>query len=203
MHKEILNKNQLQLLPLIQNFKDKYYLAGGTAIALYLGHRESIDYDLFTNEPINHDEIKRIIRNKHQIQSVLVENSNELTLVVDLVKITFLNYPFNIKHSNIFDNHITIPSLDTLMAMKSYALGRRAKWKDYVDVYFYLQNNNLEKLVETTKQIFDKEFNEKLFREQLAYFDDIDYTENVMYLLPNHPTDNEIKDYLQKIALEK
>jgi len=203
MHKEILNKNQLQLLPLIQNFKDEYYLAGGTAIALYLGHRESIDYDLFTNKSINHDEIKRIIRNKHEIQSVLVENSNELTLVIDLVKITFLSYPFNINHSNIFDNHITVPSLDTLMAMKSYALGRRAKWKDYVDVYFYLQNNNLEKLVETTKQIFDKEFNEKLFREQLAYFDDIDYTENVMYLLSNHPTDNEIKNYLQKIALEK
>lgn len=202
MHKEILNQNQIQLLPLIQNFKAKYYLVGGTAIALYLGHRESIDFDLFTHEIINHDEIKRIIRNNLQIQSVLVENSNELTLVVNQVKMTFLSYPFNIKHPSIFDNYIMLPSLDTLIAMKSYALGRRAKWKDYVDIYFYLRNNSFATLVKTTQQIFDKEFNEKLFREQLAYFDDIDYTESVMYLKLDHPTDNQIKDYLQKVALE-
>ena len=52
-HKEILNNNQTELLPLIGEFKREYYLVGGTAIALYLGHRRSIDYDLFKFSPLN------------------------------------------------------------------------------------------------------------------------------------------------------
>lgn len=47
MHKEILNKDQLDLLPLVKLFKSEFYLVGETAIALHLGHRRSIDFDLF------------------------------------------------------------------------------------------------------------------------------------------------------------
>jgi len=47
MFKNILNKNQLELLPLINEFNREFYLVGGTAIALHLGHRQSIDFELF------------------------------------------------------------------------------------------------------------------------------------------------------------
>lgn len=47
LHPEILNNAQQELLPLVGKFGREYYLVGGTAIALYLGHRRSIDYDLF------------------------------------------------------------------------------------------------------------------------------------------------------------
>lgn len=55
----ILNKNQKDLLPLIKQHLSDYYLVGGTAIALYLGHRESIDFDLFT------------YKNKNQLKTML------------------------------------------------------------------------------------------------------------------------------------
>jgi hypothetical protein len=48
MHLEILTDKQKELLPLISQFKRNFYLVGGTAIALHLGHRESIDFDLFS-----------------------------------------------------------------------------------------------------------------------------------------------------------
>lgn len=201
MHKEILDKKQSELLNLIRKFKDEYYLVGGTAIALHLGHRKSIDFDLFTNTQINHDKIRKTIRENNIIDSVFVENSDELTLSVDQVKITFLSYPFAVVAQDKFEDYISLPSLDTLIAMKSYAIGRRAKFKDYVDIYFYLQNHDFAKLIETAKKIFDKEFNEKLFREQLAYFEDIDYSENVFYLINDCPTENQIKDFLRNIAL--
>jgi hypothetical protein len=51
MHPEILTKNQSALLPYLKDFNRKFYLVGGTAIALYLGHRHSIDYDLFCEKP--------------------------------------------------------------------------------------------------------------------------------------------------------
>jgi hypothetical protein len=47
MHKEILSENQLDLIPLVRQFIREYYLVGGTAIALHIGHRRSIDFDLF------------------------------------------------------------------------------------------------------------------------------------------------------------
>ena len=54
MHSEILNDRQRELLPLMAQFHREYYLVGGTAIALYLGHRRSIDFDLFKPGSINH-----------------------------------------------------------------------------------------------------------------------------------------------------
>ena len=48
MHREILTKEQVDLLPLINKFSEDFGLVGGTAIALHIGHRESIDLDLFT-----------------------------------------------------------------------------------------------------------------------------------------------------------
>ena len=54
MHSEILNDRQTELLPLMAQFRREYYLVGGTAIALYLGHRRSIDFDLFKPSTINH-----------------------------------------------------------------------------------------------------------------------------------------------------
>ena len=51
MHREILDENQLNLLPLLKNFKREFYLVGGTAIALHIGHRASIDFDLFKKSP--------------------------------------------------------------------------------------------------------------------------------------------------------
>jgi len=63
MHKEILTKEQTDLLPLLKLFSKEYYLAGGTAIALYIGHRRSIDFDLFTDKPIKRKNIRNNIEN--------------------------------------------------------------------------------------------------------------------------------------------
>ena len=53
MHDEILNADQLKLLPLMAQFRREYYLVGGTAIALHIGHRRSVDFDLFKMSAIN------------------------------------------------------------------------------------------------------------------------------------------------------
>ena len=52
MHPEILNEQQMQLLPLLSKFKKEFYMVGGSAIALHIGHRLSIDFDLFKNGTI-------------------------------------------------------------------------------------------------------------------------------------------------------
>ena len=57
MHKEILTEVQNELLPMVKSFQKKFTLVGGTAIALHIGHRESLDFDLFSREPFRNYEI--------------------------------------------------------------------------------------------------------------------------------------------------
>jgi hypothetical protein len=202
MHKEILSEEQLKILPLIKNFSSDFGLVGGTAIALQIGHRSSIDFDLFTRSTLNHDRIRKEIRDFYEIKSILVEEPNELTLVVEGVKITFLNYPFEINYSVGFEDVIKMPDVLTLSAMKAFALGKRAKWKDYVDLFFILKIYGISEIVNKTKSMFGSEFNERLFREQLSYFDDIDYTEKIDYVVENYVSDDEIKRFLSDTSLQ-
>jgi hypothetical protein len=58
MHIQIFNQNQTKLLPLVRQFKKEFYLVGGTAIALHIGHRRSIDFDLFAFAKLNKARIK-------------------------------------------------------------------------------------------------------------------------------------------------
>jgi len=90
-----------------------------------------------------------------------------------------------------------MPDLLTLAAMKAFALGRRAKWKDYVDLYFILKSHYTTKdIYKRATELFGEMFSERQFKMQLGYFSGIDYREEVTYLIPNPPTDDEIKNFL-------
>jgi len=203
MHKEILNQNQIDLLPLISSFKREYYLVGGTAIALYLGHRRSIDFDLFKYSTINHTKNLEKIKNFQFPYSIKRRVTEQMNIDIQDVKVTFFQYPFDIQAKMMFENIIKLPSLLDLAAMKSYALGRRAKWKDYVDLYFLLTNGfSIEEISQRANEIFGDLFSEKLFRTQLTYFEDINYTEEIEYIIPNPPTEKEVKEELIRMATD-
>jgi len=114
-----------------------------------------------------------------------------------------MTYPFKFNLDVSYKDIIRMPDLLTLAAIKSYALGRRAKWKDYVDLYFIFKRHSFEKVIERAQEIFGKEFNEKLFREELAYFDDIDYTEEVDYIGDFKIENETIKERLNEISLQR
>ena len=200
-HKEILNDKQIDLLPLIGEFKREYYLVGGTAIALYLGHRRSIDYDLFKFSALNRKKNLDKIQS-HDYKPIITWNAaDQMNLIVNEVKLTFFQYPFQIKADNVFDGIIRIPDLLDLAAMKAYALGRRSKWKDYVDLYFLTYEKfSLNEISTRASLIYGDLFSDKLFRSQLSYFEDIDFSEEVDYLIPSPPTEKEIKDRLVSIS---
>jgi hypothetical protein len=115
---------------------------------------------------------------------------------------TFFNYPYPIEHPVKVKNVISIPDLITLAGMKAFALGRRAKWKDYVDLYFILKDHfTIEEISHKAKTIFGTIYNEKLFREQLAFHKDIDFSEPVEYIASS-VSEEEIKEYLIKKAID-
>lgn len=201
MHKEILTKEQIDLLPIVKQFSSDYYLVGGTAIALYLGHRRSIDFDLFTDKSFDNTKVIRKIRRSTAITRILTDEPDQLTIIMTGVKMTLFNFPFKINHSEKFEKTITLPSLLTLAAMKAFTLGRRPKWKDYIDLFFILQQYSIEQIVYEAKQVFAKEFNERLFRSQLVYFNDINYVEEVEFMPGFEVEDKEVKETLTEVSL--
>jgi len=201
-HTEILTENQKKLLPLIKDFSKNYFLVGGTAIALHIGHRYSIDFDLFTNKTVYPAVIKKkIYGKKYKIEKHLYEEEGQAHYIIGGVKITFYSYPYILKNFTKFSDIIRIPDLLTLSAMKVFAISERNKWKDYVDLYYIFREHfTVEQVIEKTKDQFS-EYNERLFFEQLAYFDDIDYSEKVEYT-GKEPSTKEIKNFLKSLSLK-
>jgi len=203
MHKEILDQNQIELLELVSKFSKKFGLVGGTAIALQIGHRKSIDFDLFAQETFQNSEIRKKINKKNfKIERIFLDEKDQFSFLLKSVQFTFLKFPFTIEFRKEFKN-IRMPDLLTLAAMKAYALGRRAKWKDYVDLYFIMRDfYSLKEISKKAMKIFENEFNEKIFREQISYFSDIDYSEKIIFMNDFNISEKEIKQSLKKMAVK-
>jgi hypothetical protein len=135
--------------------------------------------------------------------NILYEDIEQMHFLLNEVKITFFNYPYPVKHDEMVKRYISMPSLLALSAMKAIALGRRTKWKDYVDLYFILKDYySINDITKEAKQIFGDLFSEKLFREQMAFHEDIDYNEPVEYLPGFNVAENDLKDFLINKSLE-
>ncbi|NBP55643.1 hypothetical protein EBU71_03710 [bacterium] len=203
LYLDILFSEQKDILPDIQHISQDFLLVGGTAIALHLGHRQSIDFDFFIDQEFGMDSLKNKLRKNLTFDKILIDKDNEFTFISKGVKITYLYYPFPIRDNLAqAEYRLQLPDLITLLAMKIYALSRRSKWKDYVDIYFGLKHFTLDAIISKAKTIFGNELNEKIIRTQLAYFKDIDYTEEVIYMPRYDISKDIIQKHLTKISLD-
>lgn len=205
-HREILATGQVDLLPVLKLFAKDFGLVGGTAIALHIGHRESIDFDLFSKEPdtdFNIPALKRRFKRYAGIDTIIRDKESEFTFNARGVQVTFYHFEYKIPYTEQFDAYIAMPSLLTLAAMKAFALGQRAKWKDYVDMYFIMRDfHSLGEIVQHAEKLFGGEFNQKLLRTQLSYFEDIDYSEEIIYKNEFSTDDEVIKKALIEFSLQ-
>ncbi len=203
MHLNILNKQQLELFPFIEKYFKQYYLVGGTAIAFHIGHRASIDFDLFTAQKINATAIKNNVLKTGFQSHIIVQKTDQIHFILNGVKLTYFEFPFRIDAPVFYKNTFKIPSLLTLAAMKAFALGGRGKWKDYVDLYFIIKDHHsILEICAHAKIIFTDVFNPVLFIKQLTYFDDISFEEQVEFM-PGFEVDEQVvKDFLIDVALK-
>lgn len=202
MYLNILSDEQKILFPFLKQFRREFVLVGGTAIALQIGHRKSIDFDLFKQTSINKKKIKEKVYSWNYPKQLIFEDSESIHYLVNDVKITFFQYRFAIKPAIDIESIIKMPDLLTLAAMKFYAMGRRAKWKDYVDIYFLLKNYfTISEVSQKASEIFADAYSEKLFRQQIVYFEDIDYSEAVEWI-DTPVEENFIKEQLKELSLK-
>jgi hypothetical protein len=179
MHPEVLTRPAAALFPSLSRFPG-FYLAGGTALALQIGHRLSVDFDLFSDDEIDQALLQRVRRVFAEADiTVLVNNADELTMLVNGVKISFLTYPFPVREPLAFYEGVRLLSVPEIAATKAYTIGRRGAFKDYVDLYFVIAEKHtaLAGIIADAEHKFGTDFNSRLFLEQLVYLADLDDAE--------------------------
>ncbi len=198
---KVLSVKARELFLKLSNFKDNFYLAGGTGLALQIGHRVSVDFDLFSDSPIKKTLLQKIEGIfKDSSLEIRVNNSRELTVIIDGVKFTFLHYPFCTILPLVKLDPIPLLSIKETIAGKAYTIGRRGELKDYIDVYICLKDGHvtLHEIVDLATKKFSGVFDPRLFLEQLVYLDDVTEVDITM-VSGTSPSKKELFEYFSRI----
>lgn len=185
----------------IPQFANDFVLAGGTAIMLQLDHRKSFDFDLFSQKPLQDGLIRKCKEIFGKDIDVQTDTSDLLLFTTaDGIKVGFVYYPYPPQHKLVEDGPINLFSLRDLAGDKARTVGRRATWRDYVDLFFFLKWEmlGLEEMINEAEARFEGEFNDKLFLGQLSYFEDFKITPTEF--LQEEYSPQEIQEFLIKEA---
>ena len=171
LHAETVEPSTLDLLKRLQRLPDltNTRLVGGTALALHLGHRKSVDLDLFGSfDPIM--SYRKLLADAgYSVEGV--ENGTVQSLRVDNVKVDLVNYPYPWMDDATEEGDIRLAGLKDIAAMKLSAVANRGRKKDFIDVARLLDLFTLDEMLAFYKSKFS--VSEVSFPLRgLMYFDD-------------------------------
>lgn len=175
MHDEVLTKTAAEIMPRFAKFKE-FYLVGGTALALQIGHRRSIDFDFFSDKPLPARLLERAKRSvSPDAVSVTYRSAEQLNVSVRGIKATFLFFDYPVVKPLLPYKGLSIASVHEIAAMKAFSIGKRLSFKDYVDWYFLLKEHHVEikEVIAIAQKKFGGDFNDRLFLGQLVSLSDV------------------------------
>lgn len=170
-----INTTLINLCQAIQSVPEMQYfaLAGGTALALQLKHRKSIDLDFFSTQPFPTDKINDILIQKFGFQTDYVEN-NTLRGSVKNIKIDIISHQYRLIQPFEITSGIRHYSIADLAAMKLNAIAHNGtRIKDYIDIYFILKKYSLSDLINWYIEKYNQE-NYLHVLKSLVFFDDVE-----------------------------
>jgi predicted nucleotidyltransferase component of viral defense system len=153
---------------------ENYFLVGGTALSLQLGHRISDDIDLFTRADINKEEIFDFLNSNYagryqvnNIQNIILQ------IAIDEIKVDFVKHNYNLIEEVRTEDGINYLGKKDISAMKLMAVANRGdQAKDFVDIYYLLQEISLNEMFDYYKQKYNQNDISSIKRS-LVYFDDV------------------------------
>ncbi len=171
LYPEILNQNQLDIIDELDfDRKNKIYLAGGTALALYLNHRTSVDLDFYTEREIDNNEVLVKLQNTFDNLVVNLHQKNTLLLTIINTDTSLFYYPYGLIGKTETYKKIEIASIEDVAAMKVGALVQRGKRRDFVDLFYLLQKFSLDEILKFTLKKFPG-YQEMLVLRALIFFE--------------------------------
>jgi hypothetical protein len=184
----VLNEAQKTLLPALGRFAadNGFSLGGGTAVALYLGHRSSIDFDWFLTGPLEDSlGLAEQARSRGLSIASLQIAPGTLHAVIQNVRVSFFQYLYPcLEEPTVWPEYgIKVASLDDLSCMKLAAIAQRGSRKDFIDLYFIaLRHKPLQTLFDLYRRKYAIDDITHLLLG-LAYFDDADEEPSPLLLL--------------------
>lgn len=137
MHYETVTEKMREVAKRVsQSIDNGFYLAGGTALALQIGHRTSIDLDYFSPQPIDTEKLKNQFFEIFEVGSVdiLFEEKNTLWCIIDGVKVSFIMRKDTLLKPTTTTDEFTVASIEDITVMKLSAICSREEFKDYFDL---------------------------------------------------------------------
>ena len=199
MNYEVLDEKRKEVLPVLKSFKTRFYLAGGTALALYLGHRKSIDFDFFTQEIFSEQKLIEELEGLFVTEGVSIlqlEKGTVTVLVGGDVKVSFFYYPYILLDPCKEEVYLHVAAIRDIACMKLSAICSRATNKDYVDLYYLLKKCTLSELLDAVTLKFPA-LDHAVILKSLTYFDDIQQDPLIMMDTFN-PSFKEVQNSLRE-----
>lgn len=196
LHYQTIEPATLELLKKLQAIPEfcDLRLVGGTSLALQIGHRTSIDLDLFGPLDMQPEEIVDTIRSLGAVS--ILKNARSIHIfMVDNIKVDIVNYSYPWLSPLIKTDNLRLASLEDICAMKLAAITGRGTRKDFIDVHFLLRYFTLEEMFSFYQQKY-ADGSPFMVIKSLTYFDDAEAEpEPLMFEATNWET---LKTELQK-----
>jgi hypothetical protein len=201
MHEEILAQPTANLFKKLSSYPwiSEFYLAGGTALALHLGHRMSVDLDFFSTAMFDESVLIEKLLPVGDLE-VFQKSMHSVTGSIDGVKYSFLGYTYPLLDKGTEFRGIAIASIEDIACMKLDALSSRGTKRDFVDVYFICKEIPLGEVIKMFERKYASvRFNILHLKKSLVYFDDAESDAMPHMLQP--VTWDEVKQFFLKNAL--
>jgi len=203
MHQEALTPatralfNELNGVARVKNF----YLAGGSALALYYGHRFSVDLDWFSPDFSNDGSLAAELSKLGKFK-IEFDNEHSLKGLLKEVSISFFRYPYGlIRPTTDVAENLRVASKEDIACMKLEAASRRGTKKDFIDLYFLLQEFSLEQMLGLMQEKYQGiEYNTAHLLRSLTYFEDAEG--QVVQLIKTDITWAKVKEKITGVVRE-
>ena len=183
LHKETVEKETYELLTaLMQDEQLKgFNLAGGTALALHIGHRLSIDLDLFTVDSFNASKLEEYLTRKYNFVSDFIERNTLKGRIKD-VKVDCITYDYPLINEIVKEDSVRLYSMQDIAAMKlSVITDNGTRLKDFIDIAYLSTKFSLSDMIEAYKIKYPSS-NYISPLKSLSYYDDINFNEPIQML---------------------
>ncbi len=177
LHYKTIEPETLGILKKIQQIEElsNLRLVGGTALALQIGHRKSIDIDLFGTIKADNIAVSQELKKIGKL--TIIQNSKNINIyLINNIKVDIVNYPYPWLENVKLEDDILLANINDIAAMKISAITGRGTKKDFIDLFFLLKRYTLKEILDFYVQKYDDASIFMALRS-LSYFIDADEDE--------------------------
>lgn len=185
MHPECLQPEAARLLPMVASALQRYspVLAGGTALALHVGHRVSVDFDFFTGNEFDPAAVVQAVQATSADVQVLKLELGTAVMIADGVKVSLFQYPYSFSEPTERFSGAMVTGIVDIAGMKLIAIMQRGARRDFVDLYTVLRTTPFRVVAHNAIQRFGTTLIEPvIIGKALAWFADADAQPDPLYL---------------------